>query len=176
MKSQKKKCKHCRCMYIPDPRNRDRQNYCSKTKCRTASKAASQEKWKHKPENQNYFKGQVNVRRVQRWRKKNPGYSKKKSANPAIALQDPLIVQPAETKDNNDQFNAKALQDLISIQPAVFIGLIAQITGASLQDDIAETLNRMQHLGRDILTFQPDNGGIHDCKTRHCTDKGAQGP
>ena len=41
-------------------------------------KEASQKRWLRKPENQNYFRGPENVRRVQEWRIANPGYSCRK--------------------------------------------------------------------------------------------------
>ena len=53
---------------VPDPRNRRHQFYCSGSGCRAASKAASQTRWRAKPENQSYFRGPVNVARVQAWR------------------------------------------------------------------------------------------------------------
>lgn len=43
-KTQKKKCRHCRLLFVPDHRNREKQNYCEKAPCRKASKAASQKK------------------------------------------------------------------------------------------------------------------------------------
>jgi hypothetical protein len=38
----------------------------------------SQKRWLQKPENQDYFRGSQNVQRVQRWRKANPGYWRRK--------------------------------------------------------------------------------------------------
>ena len=92
----KKRCRHCRRLFIPDYRNRDRQKYCKTAMCRKTSKAASQEKWLNKPENKNYFRGPVNVQRVQEWRRQNPEYWKPKNSNKGIALQEPLTPQPSE--------------------------------------------------------------------------------
>jgi hypothetical protein len=58
---ERRKCKCCLTLFRPDRRNRGRQLYCSATACRAASKAASQARWLSKPENQNYFRGDVNV-------------------------------------------------------------------------------------------------------------------
>jgi hypothetical protein len=44
-----------------------------------------------------------------------------------------------------------ALQDAFFMQPAVFVGLLAHLTGLTLQDDIATTARRLQQLRRDIL-------------------------
>jgi len=49
---------------------------------------------------------------------------------------------------------------------AVVVGLIAHLTGLTLQDDIATTARRRQQLGRDILaSFPRHEGGIQDRQT-----------
>ena len=166
-KTQKKKCRHCRRLFVPDHRNREKQDYCEKTPCRKASKAASQKKWLSKPGNKDYFRGPDNVERVQKWREDTPEYWKR--TKHSATLQDLLIAQPIENKENNDQKNAQpqkhALQDLLMAQSPVIIGLISNLTGSALQDDIANTLLRMQQFGQEILFSQTQNqGGAHDCK------------
>jgi hypothetical protein len=157
IKEKKKKCRHCRRLFIPDCRNRDRQKYCKKAECSKASKAASHKKWLNKPENEDYFRGPVNVQRVQEWRKQNPGYWKSK--NSVIALQEPLTTQTAENKKDISQIANHALQDLLMNQPPVIIGLISNLIGSALQEDISETLLRMQQSGQDILYCQPKEKG-----------------
>ena len=156
-KIEKKKCRHCRRLFVPDPRNHKRQKYCPRTVCRKASKTASQKKWLSKPENRDHFKGPENVERVREWRKKNPGYWKRSKTK--IALQDPLIVEGTENTCNNEQIHANALQDFLMAQPPVMIGLISNFIGSPLQDDIANTLLAMQQSGQDILYLQPKKGG-----------------
>jgi hypothetical protein len=154
-------------LFEPDPRNWNRQRYCAKPACRKASKALSQKKWQEKPENLDYFKGPDHVKRVQDWRRRNPGYWKRPSSK-EVALQDPLNLQPAENNIKNHEselLSNSALQDLLTVQPTVIIGLIANFIGSALQDDIAETLQRMQQSGQDILYRQPrTKGGKSDCK------------
>jgi hypothetical protein len=147
---KKCKCKNCRTLFLPDPRNATRQKFCTKPQCRKASKKASQDKWLKQPENQNYFCGPENVKRVQQWRAEHPGYWRRKQSADNIALQDSLISQPAENKKNTDELHRTALQDLLIAQPFVMLGLIANFTGTALQDDIDTTLCRLQQLGRDI--------------------------
>lgn len=166
-KKQKKKCRHCRQLFVPDHRNRGKQDYCEKAPCRKASKAASQKKWLSKPENKDYFRGPDNIERVQQWRKNNLEYWKR--TNRSTALQDHLAPQPTENKKDNSQIDAQpkkhALQDLLMAQSPVIIGLISNLTGSALQDDIANTLLRMQQFGQEILFSQTQNqGGDHDCK------------
>jgi hypothetical protein len=151
-------------LFLPDPRNATRQRYCSKPECRKASKSSSQKQWLQKPENQDYFRGPDNVERVQCWRKAHPGYWRRKPKNKPTALQDPLNLQLTENNDNKDDFMIHALQDSLILQPAVFIGLISQLTGYALQEDIAMVARRMQQLGNDILNPR-HKGGNHGRKT-----------
>jgi hypothetical protein len=159
-------------LFIPDARNAKRQKYCSKPDCRKASKAASQRRWLAKPENQGYFCGPKNVKRVQLWREDNPGYWRGKRKTAKDALQDSLNRQPIENNTNNVDFANDALQDFLIAQPPVLLGLIANFTGTALQDDIAMTFQRLQKLGQDIVTnlTQSKRGhygikGSHRCPT-----------
>jgi len=163
---RKIKCCNCKCLFIPDHRNCNRQKYCKAPDCRKASKAFSQQKWLQKPENKNYFKGAVNIQRVQEWRKRHPGYWKRCCSNKGNGLQDSLNSQLTEIKEDNGKFACDALQDFLTVQPAVIIGLISNFIGSSLQDDIARTLLLMQQSGQDILYCQPKakGGESHDCK------------
>jgi len=158
---KRKKCCNCKKLFIPDPRNIKRQKYCRKPDCRKASKAASQRRWLAKPENQDYFCGPDNVKRVQQWREANPGYWRGKRKNNKDALQDRLNPQPIENNTDNAQFVNDALQDLLISQPPVLLGLIANFTGNALQDDIALTFKRLQKLGQDIVTNLNHSKGGH---------------
>ena len=89
----RRKCKCCLKFFRPDPRNRRHQCYCSAGGCRAASKTASQARWRAKPENQSYFRGPVNVARVQAWRSRHPGYWRK-GRRAGVALQDVSMAQP----------------------------------------------------------------------------------
>jgi hypothetical protein len=137
-------------LFTPDARNATRQRYCSKPACRKQSKADSQQRWLQKPENCDYFRGPEHTQRVQRWRAANPGYWRR-SKRRQIALQDPSIAQIAVNNTNLHHAPKAALQEVLILQPAVMVGLIAQLTGLALQDDIAKAARRMQQLGNDIL-------------------------
>ena len=69
----KRKCRHGKQFFRPDPRNRHHQHYCSQAACRQQSKAEAQRRWLQKPENQGHFRGPENSQRVQAWRKAHPG-------------------------------------------------------------------------------------------------------
>jgi hypothetical protein len=168
-RGDRRKCKCCLKLFRPDPRNRRHQHYCSASGCRAASKAASQARWRAKPENQSYFRGCVNVARVQAWRVRHPGYwHKGRCVGPA--LQDVSMAQPIGSGVETAIAARSPLQDVLSAQPAVLIGLIAHIVGTPLQDDIVRTTDRLLRLGQDILatsaawtaTPAPDCGASRD--------------
>jgi hypothetical protein len=158
---RKHKCFNCHIFFTPDYRNVKRQKYCSKPECLKAAKAASQRKWLQKKENHNYFSGSNNVGRVQEWRKKHPGYWRRKSPEDNNALQDSLSEKEVNKQPVKEQLTTSALQDILIGQQAVLIGLIAQFSANALQDDIVKTTRRLQQLGDDI--FQ-NNGGYYDTK------------
>ena len=173
--TEKKKCCNCKKLFLPDPRNAKRQKYCSQPDCRKASKASSQKRWLQKPENRDYFRGPENVQRVQQWRKAHPGYGRRQPKIKPPALQDRLNPQGIENNDNPDRLGCHALQDSLIWQPAVLIGLIAQLTGYVLQDDIAMAARRMQQLGIDILNPH-HKGERHGTKTSPLSRSYPQGP
>lgn len=158
---RKHKCPNCHDLFIPDYRNVKRQKYCSKTECRKASKVASQRQWLQKKENHNYFRDDKNVQRVQEWRKKHPGYWRRKSPGDNNTLQDSLSEKEEKKQLLSEQLTTSALQDILIGQQAVLIGLIAQFSANALQDDIVKTTRRLQQLGDDILQ---NNRGYYDIK------------
>src|ERR1700741_78566 len=124
----RRKCLCCKEFYRPDRRNLRYQRSCSKPSCRKESKAQSQRRWQQRPENQNYFRGPENSRRVKEWRKRHPGYWRKSGTPVQVPLQEVLLMQPA-----------------------VVVGLISMMTGNSLQEDIVATARVLLRKGQDIL-------------------------
>ena len=175
---RQRKCLNCRDMFDPDYRNVKSQAYCRKPECRKASKAASQKKWCEKPENKDYYKGPVHVQRVQEWRKKHPKGASKKETKSRKVLQDHCHENSIEIQLVTDDKNSRdfLLQDLCDQQLYVIIGLIAQLTGSTLQDNIEMAIHRMRELGRDIF-INPNRkeGGQYDPKTTHLPGTRAKG-
>ena len=185
---RKRKCRNCHDLFLPDHRNVTRQKYCSQPECRQASKAESQRRWLSKAENRDYFKGPHHVRRVQQWRANHPGYwhrhtnpsaeaesaesieathklkQKPCDSTPqshhARALQDPLSGISNKNHEDNALLVEKntALQDSLIRQQYVLAGIIAQLTGSTLQDDMVSTMRRLQQSGYDILAPMNANG------------------
>jgi hypothetical protein len=152
VKPKRRKCHGCNDFFIPDFRNQDRQCYCSKPECRQASKRASQERWLRQPANRDYFRGSENVQRVRDWRQAHPGYWKKKTS-PSGKAQIPgsQQVNPKQVSCNVPPSPLGTLQDFCLAKDPGFIGLVAMITGSTLQEDIAATTRRVVEQGRNIL-------------------------
>ena len=172
---RRRTCASCGEGFCPDPRNARHQRYCARPACRAASKRASQAKWLAKPENRNYHRGAAAVARVRAWRQAHPGYSRRKVAVPIAApaalpvSPDRLPVDAAVTTASALQSacNAAAslpvrsgaplhdlmgspLQEILTDQPYVLIGLIGHLWDCALQEDIVSAGARLLQLGRDI--------------------------
>jgi hypothetical protein len=173
---KKKRCRHCRKLFSPDPRNATRQEYCHAPECRNASKAESQKRWISKPGNENYFCGSEHVQRVQQWRKDHPGYWRRKSEKANGSLQETLNRRAAKNNMDTVDLPSGALQDILSAQHVVLLGLIANFTGSALQDDISITVRRLLQLGQDIVNNSTQSkGGHHGTKTAHIAPTGPPG-
>lgn len=145
------KCQHCGEFFLPDARNRGRQRACRKVPCRQARKAASQRSWLSKAANRDYFLGETNVARVRAWRQANPGYWKRRKRGGGVALQDRSITQAAAVQQPAQQDGSVALQDILRAQSPVVVGLIAHLTGMTLQDDIVALTRTLHSRGQAVL-------------------------
>lgn len=162
----RRKCRCCRDLFMADYRNGRRQHYCSKPECRRASKAASQRAWLSQPENQSYFRGAENTRRVQEWRKEHPSYWKRK--RPRSGSSQPIDnepLNPEQTSCNVPPQSSRTLQDICLSQDPAFIGLISMVTGSTLQEDIVSTARHLVAKGRDILGLRLPETHCDDCQT-----------
>ena len=159
-RTRRRKCPNCGALYQPDYRNGHHQRYCQEPTCQAASKKASQKRWLGKPQNRNYHRDTVHVRRAQAWRKAHPERWRGKAG----PLQDDCSAQPhavqAVTAGLSDVSppEVAVLQDLCLAQDPLFVGFMAHLTGA-LQEDIAVQIARFQTHGQRILRKGP---GIAD--------------
>jgi len=178
--TRKRKCLHCKGFFLPDHRNVGRQRYCSKPECRHVSKTESQRRWRQQPDNLDHFKGKANVQRVQQWRLEHPGYWRRKAPKApetADALRETLTPQSLENQSIEPALEISekdALQDSLSLQDALLIGLISHLTGHTLQENIETTIRRLQQLGRDISSASTlQSGGPSDAQTPHLFSQAA---
>ena len=157
---RQRRCLHCKELYRPDARTRDRQRYCSAPECKRASKAQAQARWRGKSANRDYFSGPDQVDRVRQWRKANPGYWRGTPLREE-ALQDDCITQVSEGQPDMLNLAANVLQDDLSPQVLVLLGLISHLTGSALQEDMAGLLRKYQTRGLDVLgkTYRATGAG-----------------
>lgn len=149
---KRRKCRGCSKFFFPDYRNRERQCYCSKPACQRASKQESQRRWLRTPFGRRYFRDADNVERVRQWRQVHPGYWKrKKPASDSTQAVPPQQVNPVQVSCNVPRSPLGTLQDSCLAQDPGFIGLLAMITGRTLQEDIAPIARRVVEQGQNIL-------------------------
>lgn len=154
--SGKRKCRYCRELFVADPRNRRHQKACAKPECRAARKKEAQARWLARPENRDYFRGTQHAERVRGWRKCHPDYGRKpKEAKGPRALQDDLDSQPVDKEQVKSSFEPSALQDVLSTQHPLVVGLISNLFDHALQDDIAHTTRALIDRGCRILGPAP---------------------
>ena len=153
-----RKCCHCGVWFKPQGCNAYHQRFCPKPECQAASKQASQQKWCRK--NPGYFHGDIQVKRVQAWRRLHPGYWKKEDAAGASgqrdALQDLLLAQGFDAQGVMTLRNcllaeiSQPLQDVLAAQNSTLVGLASMICGEPLQEDIVRVLRACYERGRHI--------------------------
>ena len=157
-RTRQRKCRNCGELFKPNPRALSH-HYCGKAACRAASKKTSQKNWLHSPSGRHYHSGPEQVQRVQAWRKRTPGYWRRER----VALQDLITTQPVAPQEVTTGLNASCpsdgglnqpLQDMMLMQSPLFVGLMAQLTGA-LQDEMASQFVRFQTFGQQILRKGP---------------------
>jgi hypothetical protein len=152
-----RKCLNCGLYFDPDRRVGKRQRYCSAAPCRSASKAASAQRWLLKPQNRDYFRGPIHVARVRAWRAAHPGYARQGLSG--RALQDQCAQQELDFAGQNANDTATPLQHLLEPVSPVLAGLIAHLFQVTLQDEMAATARRLVQLGTDVLSA---NRGVRE--------------
>jgi hypothetical protein len=167
MSFHKKVCICCKKAFFPCSQNVKRQNYCSEPECRKASKKSSQKRWLDK--NPGHFSGSECVERVRQWRLAHPGYSRRKVSgdtlqdfvplNPVIKQEvTPHLPLPSPPSTPPLVPLQQALQVFDIMQVPFFVGLLAQISGLTLQEDLGLAARSMQQYGLDVISAK----GVQD--------------
>jgi hypothetical protein len=92
------------------------------------------------------------VERVQKWRRKHPGYWRleKRWQTRSQAVENQR-ANPVHSSCNVPRELPRTLQDECLTQTPAFVGLISMVTGSTLQEEIAATARQMLLRGRNIL-------------------------
>jgi hypothetical protein len=149
-KSGQRKCLCCGTFFDSDHRNRKHQLFCSAADCRRASKAASQARWVSHPDNVGHFKDPLHVARAQAWREAHPDHARGRPRK-SPALQDSLIVQAHDSKEEKGKRTRATLQELLNPPSPLLVGIIAHLFAVPLQEDLVITTRLLVQFGRDIL-------------------------
>lgn len=144
---QRRKCRCCKQLFVPEARNRRHQRYCTAPSCQKARKEAGQKRWQARPANRDYWRGEWNAARVRQWQKAHPGYWKKRRKKVVPVLQ----VVCAEQTSAVLRDKPEVLQDVWTTQPPILLGLISRITGTVLQDDMARVTGQLIASGRALV-------------------------
>lgn len=152
-KSLERECLHCRELFLPNPRNRWHQKFCTKPGCRHASKVESQRRWLSQPANRDHFRGSANVERVRQWRKAHPGYWKRAKKSPRT-LQDIFPSQATDVKQLATKTSLTPLQDFLAAQDPLMVGLISHLIDSPLQDRVEQATLRLLTKGQTILDLR----------------------
>jgi len=146
-------CLHCKELFEPERHNWWQQKFCSKPQCRQASKAESQRRWLSKPENKEVFRGLANVERVRQWRAKNPGYWKRPPKTSGT-LQEVVPRQVTPNEEVGKTASPPPLQDFVSAQDPLMLGLISHLVDSPLQEVVEQAALRLLQKGRDLLDLR----------------------
>ena len=118
------------------------------------SQRASQARWRKK--NPDYHSGPVAVERVQEWRAQNPGYWRsKKVPLEKTPLQEDCISQDVDGQSDDANLEEIELRDNCITQVPLLLGLIATLSGFTLQEDIDRFGRELHKKGRQILGNRP---------------------
>ena len=153
-------CLNCKRLFDPDYRHRHNQFYCTKPACKKARQGANLQRWRERPENQDFWRARWNIERVQAWRIAHPEYWKrvkrKKETDRGVALQ--IAMKSAQVPDDKlDSVGAvcdcvtKRMPVDFRTQDPVLVGLISQLTGDTLQNAIHQTTARLYEKGQAVM-------------------------
>jgi hypothetical protein len=147
MKHRKIRCKNCGNYFYPDKYNYIHQKYCSRNECRKASRRASSKNYRQKKSNNLSFR-QTESARVKVWQSKHRVHIKnsKKSCKKDVAK--PELRDFAQVEKLKKE--VVHLRDFANLQSIVLQGVISQLTGCGLRDDIGAFIRRIYDKGRDI--------------------------
>ncbi len=160
-----RKCLWCEKKFSPGPHNKHHQQYCDKHECQTASHRASSKRYRRRQQKDtDYQKHEKD--RVKIWRRKHPGFWKKRNVEKTQKKNEVLRDFAQLEKPPED----KVLRDFLLFQGHCLQGLVSQLTGV-LRDDIGSLMNHYYDKGKELFPeFEKRiyHGGLYyDAKGNH---------
>ena len=165
-RGKSRKCIFCQTSFIPDPRNKHDQQYCSEINdCKRESHRAASARYRQKHRNDKNKK-EKDCERVKKWQRKHPDYWKTKKSAKIISMD--LLLRDMTQAQKVTSF--PLLRDMTFYLYACFSGYVAYTTDWSedllLRDFIANRMNQFYDKGialsgeREIQSFKEEN--YHD--------------
>lgn len=169
----RKRCRFCRRLFVPDPRTKDEQYACSRKACQKQRKKENQKAWVKR--NPGCFQGRYD--NTKKWLGEHPGYitehrtrhpearEKHREAehqrrlrrkNLAVDIQDSILTQGVDDKEVSRQLPIVDIQDSIQKQVFVSTGLISQLRRVDIQDSIDLTIAGCYKWGKLIWRYACD--------------------
>lgn len=154
MKIKKRPCRNCHSPFEPDKYNHHKQQYCCKSECKIIASREKRTKYRNTKKWDLEFRADE-VKRVGKWRLKNPGYSQKKAKTDRSA-ELPL----SETKDSDFDSpgiskEVDVLRDLVIRQELILVGMASQFVG-DIPENVESFLLNCGNTGRLFTPF-PDS-------------------
>ena len=151
MKIKKRPCRNCHSPFEPNKFNHHKQQYCCKSECKRIANREKRTKYRNTKKWDLEFRADE-VKRVQKWRLKHPGYSQKKAKTDGSAES-----SLSENKDSNFDFprmskEVDVLRDLVIRQELILVGMASQFVG-DLPENVESFLLNCGSTGRLFTPF-----------------------
>ena len=145
-------CRYCHEPFEPAPQSLRRQKFCGKPACRKASQEWSYLSWLAR--NPDAYKTETARKRVLKWRKQHPDYSRRRAAvvKKAATSHDlpPSALNPVASGPVNNLPLPNTLPNL-DLHNSLIIGIIADLFGCNSHNDI---VREMRNLVSKALAIQ----------------------
>lgn len=151
MKIKKRPCRNCHCPFEPDRYNHHKQQYCCKSECKIIAAREKRAKYRNKKKWGLEFRANE-VKRVQTWRLKNPGYSQKKPKTDGIDEQTLSGNKDSNFDSPTTSQEVDVLRDLVIRQELIIVGMASQFVG-DIPENVASFLLNCCNTGRLFTPF-----------------------
>ena len=156
---RRRKCRHCGKLFRPHPAVGNRQKFCITEACQQTRKAANNREFAKR--NPDYHKGAFAVARTNEWRRKNPGYWRRRNSRTDSfdvspdALQVELHSKLTANEECPTQQRIDSLQAELMSQRSIFQGFAAHLTGCALQAELVLMMGQWHDKGAAIGVTLP---------------------
>ncbi len=157
MKHRKIRCRNCGKYFYPDKYNYHHQKYCSRTECRRASRRQSSNKYREKKSRDLSYR-QSESNRAKDWYSKHSLKVKNRKKSCKKVSSKEVLRDFAQVE--KIQIDISVLRDFANLQSIILQGVISQLTGCGLRDDISNYIRRMYDRGREVSGVDTETNSL----------------